>query len=171
MISSSPIVPFAVSFLLLCVLAPMAIDIGMATPITLQSMLVIGLPMAVGWRAGTLAVVFYLVAGALGLPVFAGGRGGLDVFFGPTGGFLLGFVVVAALAGSWSARAPRHYLGRLTVFLGAHAVLLAIGTAGLFAAGLAAADIGGIATRLLPGLLLKSAAGAGLILAWERVQR
>jgi biotin transport system substrate-specific component len=161
----------AVSLLLLCVLAPVAIDLGLATPVTLQSLLVIGLPMAVGWRAGTLAVVLYLVAGAAGLPVFAGGRSGTEVFLGPSGGFLAGFVVVAALAGAWAARARRDYLGRLRVFLVSHVVLLAIGTIGLLGAGLTVPQIGEIMLRLLPGLAIKSAVGAGLVRLWERFGR
>jgi len=48
---------------------------------------------------GGLAVLLYLVLGALGLPVFSGGSGGLGHFAGPTGGFLLGYLLAAVVAG------------------------------------------------------------------------
>lgn len=68
-------------------------------PMTLQTLVVLALPLFLGWR-GAASVGAYLASGAAGLPVFAAG-GGIGYFFGPTGGFLLGFVVavvfVAAL--------------------------------------------------------------------------
>ncbi len=45
-----------------------------------------------GGRDGALAVFIYLLMGMAGLPVFAGGRGGLQIILGPTGGYLLGFI-------------------------------------------------------------------------------
>jgi biotin transport system substrate-specific component len=52
-----------------------------------------------GWRRGGLAVMLYLAMGAIGLPVFAGGKGGLGSFVGPTSGYLYGFVVGAVVIG------------------------------------------------------------------------
>jgi biotin transport system substrate-specific component len=59
-----------------------------------------GLTLEAGW--GGAAVALYILLGALGLPVFAGGKAGLGVFFGPTGGFLLGYLIGAIGAG-WVA--------------------------------------------------------------------
>ncbi len=65
-------------------------------PITLQT-LFLGLAGALlGARLGALSQVIYLIIGIIGLPVFAGGKAGLGVFLGPTGGYLIGFV-----AGAW----------------------------------------------------------------------
>lgn len=52
-----------------------------------------------GWRMGVYSVLAYLAEGIMGLPVLAGGASGLIHFFGPTGGYLVGFVVLAFLVG------------------------------------------------------------------------
>ncbi len=64
-----------------------------------------------GARLGALAVVLYLVDGAAGLPVYAGATGGVARLVGPTGGYLAGFVVAAAVVGwlaerGWTRRLP-----------------------------------------------------------------
>lgn len=68
-------------------------------PITLQTMFVLLAGLILGPRGGAMAMVLYMVAGILGLPVFTGGKAGLAVFLGPTGGFLLGFVPAAVFCG------------------------------------------------------------------------
>lgn len=71
-------------------------------PMTLQTLVVLLLGMALGARLALLTVLVYLAEGALGLPVFAGTpeKGlGLAYMIGPTGGYLLGFAVAAWVAG------------------------------------------------------------------------
>ncbi len=68
-------------------------------PITMQTFVVLVLGVAYGWRLGMLTLLLYLLEGAAGLPVFAGGNAGIGVLVGPTGGYLLGFVVAAAVCG------------------------------------------------------------------------
>ena len=96
-------------------------------PVTLQSFAIAGLAAAFGLRIGVATVALYLLEGAMGLPVFATG-GGLLYLAGPTGGFLIGFLVMAALIGF---AADRGASGRpLTMFaamLGANAVMFAFG--------------------------------------------
>ncbi|WP_027134228.1 biotin transporter BioY [Geminicoccus roseus] len=75
-------------------------------PMTMQTAIVVLIGMAYGWRLGAATVVAYLAEGAMGLPVFTGTpeRGlGLAYMVGPTGGYLLGFVAAAAIAG-WLVR-------------------------------------------------------------------
>jgi len=67
-------------------------------PVTLQSFAIAGLAAAFGLRIGVATVALYLLEGALGLPVFATG-GGLPYLMGPSGGFLLGFLVMAFIIG------------------------------------------------------------------------
>ncbi|WP_224701578.1 biotin transporter BioY [Devosia aquimaris] len=67
-------------------------------PVTMQGFAIAALAAAFGMRIGVATVALYLVEGALGLPVFATG-GGLAYLVGPTGGFLLGFLVLAAVTG------------------------------------------------------------------------
>jgi biotin transport system substrate-specific component len=74
-------------------------------PMTMQTFVVLVIGMSYGLRLGTATVMLYLFEGALGLPVFAGTpeKGiGLLYMAGPTGGYLLGFLLAAALMG-WLA--------------------------------------------------------------------
>ena len=74
-------------------------------PMTMQTFVVLALGMAFGARLGAATVALYLAAGAFGLPVFSGTpeKGiGLAYMMGPTGGYLLGFVLAAGFTG-WLA--------------------------------------------------------------------
>lgn len=68
-------------------------------PLTLQSFVVLLLPVVVKPRLAIHATLLYLLLGVLGLPVFANYRAGLDVLVGPTGGYLMGFLVAQAFIG------------------------------------------------------------------------
>ncbi len=68
-------------------------------PIVLQNMFAMLSGLLLGPVMGALAVLLYLVAGALGAPVFAGGAGGLANFLAPSGGFLYGYLLAALVAG------------------------------------------------------------------------
>lgn len=68
-------------------------------PITLQVLLIAFAGLFLGPRTAVLAVILYLLAGAVGLPIFAGGKAGLGVLFGPSGGYLVGFLFLAFIAG------------------------------------------------------------------------
>jgi biotin transport system substrate-specific component len=67
-------------------------------PVTLQTLAVL-LAGAVMKRYALIPVLLYLVLGGLGLPVFHNGMAGLGVLFGPTGGFLIGFIPAALVVG------------------------------------------------------------------------
>ena len=74
-------------------------------PMTMQTFVVLALGMAYGWRLGAATLGLYLLEGAFGLPVFAGTpeKGiGLAYIAGPTGGYLVGFLLAAAACG-WLA--------------------------------------------------------------------
>ncbi|MGI8748526.1 MAG: biotin transporter BioY, partial [Deinococcus sp.] len=68
-------------------------------PLTLQTLAVLLLGAALGSRRGALSLLSYLDAAALGLPVLSSGAGGLARLLGPTGGYLLGFMLAAGLVG------------------------------------------------------------------------
>ncbi|MBG0790556.1 MAG: biotin transporter BioY [Desulfovibrionaceae bacterium] len=68
-------------------------------PVSLQTLFIFLAGYTLGPRHGVLAVALYLLAGIVGLPVFAGGTSGLGHLLGPTGGFLFGFVLAALLCG------------------------------------------------------------------------
>jgi biotin transport system substrate-specific component len=78
--------------------AYIAIPIG-PVPIVLQNLFIMLAGLLLGGRWALISVGVYLLAGATGLPVFAGGSGGVGKFVGPTGGYLLGFAAAAYLIG------------------------------------------------------------------------
>ena len=82
----------------------LAIPVG-PVPIYLANFFVMLAGLVLGPRWGSTAVGAYLLAGTLGLPVFAGGTGGIGRFFGPTGGYLLAYLPAVFLAGVISKRA------------------------------------------------------------------
>ena len=81
----------------------LTIPIG-PVPIVLQNLFVFLSGLLLGPRWGLASVGVYLLAGALGLPVFAGGVGGIGRFVGPTGGYLVGFLPAAYIIGLITAK-------------------------------------------------------------------
>jgi biotin transport system substrate-specific component len=84
-------------------------------PITMQTLTVLLTGMLLGSRLGTLTLLAYLAEGIAGLPVFAFGTSGIAVLFGPTGGYLIGFVAAAGLVGFLAERGWDRR--RVTTFL------------------------------------------------------
>jgi len=81
-------------------------------PYTLQTAAVLLVGTALGAGRGALSMVLYVLAGAIGLPVYADGDAGLARLVGFTGGYLVGFIVAAALVGRlaeqrWDRSIPR----------------------------------------------------------------
>jgi len=72
-------------------------------PITMQSFVILTIGMTYGWRLGGATLLLYLAEGAIGLPVFSKG-GGIAYFAGPTGGYLVGFVLAAIVTGGLAER-------------------------------------------------------------------
>ncbi len=107
---------------------------GFAVPITAQSLGVMLAGSILGARRGALSLVLLLVLVAVGLPLLAGGRGGLGVFAGPSVGFLLGWPVAAFVVGWLSERAgPTYKLhwGIVANLVGGVVVLYVLGIAGM----------------------------------------
>jgi biotin transport system substrate-specific component len=97
-------------------------------PITGQTLAVLLVGSSLGALRGTLSMLLYAVLGIVGLPVFSGAASGMGVVLGPTGGYIVGFVLAAALTGwiaqrSWDRRVLRSLLG----FAGGTVVTFAIG--------------------------------------------
>ncbi len=91
----------AVMTALMCILGPVMVPVG-PIPFSLQVLTVCLSVAVLGMKRGTLAVVLYLLIGFVGLPVFTGFSGGPGKILGPTGGFLVGFVPLALIAG-WAS--------------------------------------------------------------------
>ena len=78
--------------------AYISIPIG-PVPIVLQNLFVFLTGLLLGKKWGTMAIATYLLAGVCGLPVFAGGKGGIGHMIGPTGGYLIGYLPAVFLIG------------------------------------------------------------------------
>jgi biotin transport system substrate-specific component len=68
-------------------------------PVTLQTFAVAALAAGFGWRIGVATVALYIVEGLAGLPVFAGAASGPAYLLGPTGGFIVSWLLMAAIIG------------------------------------------------------------------------
>ncbi|MCL2669215.1 MAG: biotin transporter BioY [Syntrophaceae bacterium] len=76
-------------------------------PLTLQTFFVTLSGALLGGAMGAASQVVYILLGVIGLPVFAGGKSGIGVLFGPTGGYLIGFVAGAYVTGRLTMLRPR----------------------------------------------------------------
>jgi biotin transport system substrate-specific component len=141
-------------------------------PMTLQTLVVLVLGAAYGWRLGSATVMAYLAEGALGWPVFAGSVGGLAPLLGPTAGYLFGFVAAAYAVGWLSERGWDRSVLRLFLAMGlGHILILAAGFAWLafgMKLGVEKAWLVGIAP-FIAASLIKNALGATLIPALRHV--
>ena len=88
------LVLISVSAALITVCSWISIPLG-PVPFTLQTLGILAVMLTTGGRRGTISILVYLALGACGIPVFAGFKGGITAFLGPTGGFLIGFVFAA----------------------------------------------------------------------------
>ena len=89
----------AVMAALVCVAGPWSIPMPGLVPITLASFAVYLAGGILGWKKGTVAVLIYVILGAVGVPVFSGGAGGFAKLFGVTGGYIFGYIPCALLSG------------------------------------------------------------------------
>lgn len=76
-------------------------------PIVLSTLFVILSGLLLGSRWGPASMALYLLVGAIGIPVFAGGKGGFAHFLGPTGGYLLGYLISSWITGLLSEKSNR----------------------------------------------------------------
>ena len=108
----------------------LAIPIG-PVPIVLQNMFVYLAGLLLGGRWGLASVGVYLLAGACGLPVFAGGLGGISRFIGPTGGYLIGYLPTVFLIGKMSQKANPRIVSDVLAMICGTLVLYACGVSWL----------------------------------------
>jgi len=106
--------------------AYMALPIG-PVPVVMQNLFVFLAGLILGGRWGLASVGIYLLAGAVGLPVFAGGTGGIGRFLGPTGGFLIGYLPAVFLIGWIAKNTGQRPVGDILAMLCGTTVLYACG--------------------------------------------
>lgn len=91
-------------------------------PIVLSDFFVMLCSLLLGWPWSVVSVGMYLLLGAIGLPVFAGGSGGLQNFYGPTGGYLVGFFIASGLIGLISNNKNNWVYDAIALLAGSAAV-------------------------------------------------
>lgn len=144
-------------------------------PMTMQSLVVLVIGAAFGWRLGVATVMLYLLEGLAGLPVFANTpeKGvGLAYMMGPTGGYLIGFVAAAFVTGFLAERGwTKSALGSLAAMAIGHAVIFLFGFAWLAVLmGAGKAYLFGVAP-FYAATLFKTLLGAALLpAAWRVVE-
>ncbi len=153
-------------------------------PMTAQTLAVVLVGSALGWKRGAAALALYAVLG-LFLPVFADFSSGLAVITGATGGYIVGFIFAAAAVGFLAERgSDRKVLTAFASFVGGQAIIFAFGLAGLKLAApglveagvMASASWGAVIhsgfTIFIIGGLVKAAVGALLMpAAWKLAER
>jgi len=141
-------------------------------PVTLQTMMVLATGALLGSRRGAAAVLLYIAEGAAGLPVFSMGRSGIAHLAGPTGGYLVGFVAAAFLAGLFSERGWDR--NGLLAFLGLMIADLALFVPALlwlgFLTGFSTVLVLGILPFMLADALKAAVCASALPLGWKMLQ-
>ncbi|WP_298036675.1 biotin transporter BioY [uncultured Microbacterium sp.] len=160
----------AVFAALIIVLGTVAVPLVGGVPVTAQTLGVMLAGAVLGARRGSFAVLIVIVLAAVGLPVLAGGRGGLGVLVGPTAGYLLGWiagVIVIGLlirAGAW-----RWWRVALAVLIGGIPAIYLLGIpVQAFVTGVDLATTALSSLVFLPGDLLKAVLATLLALALRR---
>ncbi|MEH2485020.1 biotin transport system substrate-specific component [Bradyrhizobium sp. AZCC 2230] len=141
-------------------------------PMTLQTLVVLMIGAAYGWRLGSATMVAYLAEGAMGLPVFAGPVGGIAPLVGPTAGYLYGFVLAAFVIGWFAERGwDRNVVALFAAMAIGHVVIFIAGFGWLaYGIGLGAdkAWLVGVAP-FIAASVVKNALGAALMPAVRRI--
>lgn len=104
------------------------LSIPTTVPFTLQTFAVFLALLMLGGKDGTLSVVVYLLMGAVGLPVFAGMKGGLGALLGTTGGYLIGFMALALVYWAMTTLLGDGLWVAVTALVLGQALCYAIGT-------------------------------------------
>lgn len=146
---------------LTCVLAPLSIPIG-PIPISLTNLVIYFGLYILGTKKETLSYIAYILIGMVGVPVFSGFTGGPGKLIGPTGGYIIGFIPMAVLAGIGIEKAKGKFLpGMLAMAVGS-VVYFILGTMWLSYQGqmdFMAALFAGV-IPFIPGDLMKMALAA-----------
>lgn len=100
-----------------CILAPISIAIG-PVPISFTNFVIYMSLYILGWKAGTMSYLVYILIGMVGVPVFSYYTGGLAKLVGPTGGYIIGFIPMAILAGIVIEKCPWRALHFFAMVVG-----------------------------------------------------
>ena len=91
---------------IICILSIISIPFG-AIPVSLSVLAVFLTAIILGLKKSVIAVLIYILLGSLGLPVFSGFKGGIQVLFGPTGGYIISYIFICVIMGFTSDNLSR----------------------------------------------------------------
>lgn len=164
---------------LVAVLAQVAIPLW-PVPVTGQTLAVLLVGASLGAARGAASLSLYAVLGGLGLPIYSDASGGWSVLLGPTGGYIIGFIVSAALVG-WAAERSwdRGWYKPIITFVGGSLVVFAIGLPWLavslgqlgLANDLQSVLVAGFYPFIVGGLVKAAIAAALLPALWAAAER
>lgn len=102
----------------ICVLGPLALNIPVSpVPISLGTLAIYFVVSVLGMKLGILSVVIYILLGLAGVPVFASFTAGAAKLFGPTGGYIIGYIFMALICGifvdKWGNKIVINFLGMI----------------------------------------------------------
>ena len=120
---------------LTCILAPISIPLAGGVPISLATFTIMLSGVLLGGPLGAISQLLYVLLGAVGLPVFAGWTGGIGIVLGMTGGYILGYILLAWLTGliyKPFSRSPKMAVRLSFMVLG-----MVVGTTALYVLGTA----------------------------------
>jgi biotin transport system substrate-specific component len=153
-------------------LAQVAVPVpGSPVPITGQTLAVVLTAAALGPVRGVAVQVVYMLAALVGLPFYSDASGGVDVVFGATGGYVVGFIPAAFLIGLAAKHgADRNPLKAIPLFIAGQAVIFAVGVPWLaLSTGMTAPQAleAGFYPFILGGIVKAAVAAAVLGTAWQ----
>ncbi|WP_342535556.1 biotin transporter BioY [Lysinibacillus sp. FSL K6-1151] len=140
---------------IIAVLAQVTIPLPLI-PITGQTLAVGIVVTILGTRLGTISVLLYILLGAVGLPVFSGMSGGLGILVGPTGGYIVGFLVTAIIMGLYLDQFGITFVHAIIANIIGMIITLAFGTVWLKIIAeytWTAAFMGGVAPFIVVGIV------------------
>jgi biotin transport system substrate-specific component len=166
----------ALGVLFTALLAQVSIPVpGSPVPITGQTLAVVLTAASLGPVRGVAVQAFYILAALVGLPFYSEASGGVDVVFGATGGYVIGFIPAAYLIGMAARRGmDRQPLKAAPLFVAGQAVIFAVGVPWLaISTGMSASQaIAAGFTPFILGGLVKAVVGAGVLGgAWRLTRR
>lgn len=156
---------------IISILSQFTIPLG-TIPLTLQTFAVGFAVTLLGKKTGTIAVLIYLLLGLIGLPVFAGGNAGFAVLFGPTGGFLIGFIFSAFTTGWILEKTHLNFFNAILANLVGTFITLLFGAAWLKVSGSmtwTGAFAAGLIPFILPSIIKAFAVGYLAVLIGRRL--
>ena len=146
-----------------CILAPLSVPLAGEVPVSLATFAVLLSGILLGAKLGGLSQLIYVLLGSVGVPVFAGWTGGIGITLGVTGGYIIGYIPMAFIAGliyhkfGRNASGVRKYTVMFIAMIISTAVLYTFGTAWFMAQTgmILGASMAACVIPFLPGDLIK----------------